>query len=400
MEPFENIEKRIKRHLLGKTRSFYVSTIPGFEKLCTAELSEIGISAEDAAVDRGGIEFSGRVHDCYLANLYLRTAGRILMRIESFKATNFTRLADKIAEIPWELYLHADAAVVTHVTSHQSRLIHSGAISEQVNAGIARRRLAAYSGKDQPVNAVQHPQQLFVRAQDDKFTVSIDSSGEMLHKRGLKAAVGKAPIRETIAAAILSFAGYDPEKPLIDPMCGSGTFSLEGTMMANHIPAGWFREFAFMEWPCFKPSRWGHIRREAEKKIIRLEKPVIFASDKNPDACRELESVVQKNNLSGSVSVMQKDFFDFHPSDITVPGNDPQKGLVVINPPYGKRMETEAKSETMFEDICRKLKTDYKGWKFALIAPNKHLIGRVQLKAARHEILHGGLKLVLLTGRI
>lgn len=400
MEPFENIEKRIKRHLLGKTRSFYVSAIPGFEKLCVAELLELGISAVDAAVDRGGIEFSGRVHDCYLANLLLRTASRILMRIESFKATNFTRLADKIAEIPWELYLHADAAVETHVTSHQSRLIHSGAISEQINSGIARRRVAVNQSKDKAAESGRKPQMLFVRAQDDKFTVSLDSSGELLHKRGLKTNVGKAPIRETIAAGILSFAGYDPEKPLIDPMCGSGTFSLEGAMMVNHIPAGWFREFPFMQWPCFKTSRWGHIRREAEKKMIRLEKPMVFASDQDPAVCRELETTIKNYNLSGSVSVMQKDFFDLHPTEIAGIENRSEKGLVVINPPYGKRMDSKASSETLFEEICRKLKTDYQGWKFALIAPDKHLAQRVQLKANRHEILHGGLKLVLLVGRI
>ena len=184
-------------------------------------------------------------------------------------------------------------------------------------------------------------------------------------------------------------------------MCGSGTFSLEGAMMANHIPAGWFREFAFMEWPCFKESRWRHFRREAENNMTRVDRPVIFASDTRPRSLYgNWKPRFKIITCPERFPLRRKDFFEMLPSDITDGKNELQKGLVVINPPYGKRMETKAKSQTMFEEICRKLKNDFKGWQFALIAPDKRLADKALFKAARHEIFHGGLKLVLLTGII
>ena len=112
-----NIEKRIKRHVLGKTRSFYVSTTPGMERLCFNELSSLGFSLKDAALEKGGIGLKTRTHECYIANLNLRTANRILMRIDAFGATNFRQLEKRAGGIPWELYLHKDAACEIHVTA-------------------------------------------------------------------------------------------------------------------------------------------------------------------------------------------------------------------------------------------------------------------------------------------
>jgi putative N6-adenine-specific DNA methylase len=400
MEPFGNLEKRIKRHIIGKSQSFYISTLPGFERICFEELSGLGISMADVKTDTGGIEFFGKVHECYLANLHLRTANRILMRIGTFTATNFRQLWEKTAQIPWELYLYKNSEVSIHVTSRHSRLIHTDAIADHIHEGIAKRSLMAYSEHKDLTGIPLIPQQIFIRALDDRFTVSLDSSGELLHKRGLKINVGKAPLRETLASAILTVAGYDPEKPLIDPMCGAGTFSLEGAMKANRIPAGWYREFAFMEWPCFKELRWRHIRREAENEILKLDMPVIFASDQNPVACRELENTLRSYSLSGAVSVKQKDFFDLRPSEINGLMRHQRKGLVVINPPYGKRLETKATSLRLFDEICMKLKRDFKGWRFALIVPDKQFAGKIRFKADRHEIFNGGLKLMLLVGEI
>jgi putative N6-adenine-specific DNA methylase len=400
MRPIENLEKRIKRHVIGKSQSFYASTLPGFEQVCLDELAGLGHSVADAKIDTGGVEFSGKVHECYLANLHLSTANRILMRVDSFRATNFRQLEDRAAQIPWELYLYNNSDVSIHVSSRHSRLIHTDAISERIREGIDKRPLMAYPVPETLPDKRQYPQQIFIRVIDDRFTVSLDSSGELLHRRGLKINVGKAPLRETLAAAILAIAGYDPERPLVDPMCGAGTFSLEGAMRANRIPAGWFREFAFMGWPCFKESRWRHIRREAEKTITQLEAPVIFASDKDPAVCRELEHTIQTYNLSGTVRVMQKDFFELSLTDIQMPGQDHQKGLVVINPPYGRRLETKATSSKLFDEICGKLKKDFKGWRFALIVPDKQAAGKIPFKAGRYEMFHGGLKLMLLVGRI
>ena len=400
MDDLGNIEKRVKRHVLGKIRSFFVSTLPGIEQLCFDELLSLGISMADATPMKGGVEFRDRVHNCYLANLKLRTANRILMRIETFRATNFRQLGKKLTGLPWELYLHKDAACEVNVTSRHSRLFHKDAIADQVKESVAERWNLANRYLENKQDISRFPQQIFVRAFNDRFTISIDSSGELLHKRGLKIHGGKAPIRETIAAAILAEAGYHSDEPLLDPMCGTGTFSLEGAMIANHVPAGWYRNFAFMGWPCFRPSRWKYIRSEAEKSIKRINKPIIFASDKDQNICLKLEKVIRENNLSGTISVLRRDFFDLLPSDIKGLTKTERNGLVTINPPYGRRLGSKDNSEKMFVKICQKLKKDFNGWKIALIVPSRDLVKKVPFKVAAHDLFHGGLNLTFLTGKI
>jgi len=400
MDDLGNIEKRVKRHVLGKIRSFFVSTLPGIEQLCFNELLSLGISMTDATLMKGGVEFRDRVHNCYLANLKLRTANRILMRIETFRATNFRQLKKKLKGLPWELYLHKDAACEVNVTSRHSRLFHKDAIVDQVKESVAERWSLANLYLENKQETSRFPQQIFIRAFNDRFTISIDSSGELLHKRGLKIHGGKAPIRETIAAAILAEAGYHGDEPLLDPMCGTGTFSLEGSMIANHVPAGWYRNFAFMGWPCFRPSRWKYIRREAEKSIKQINKPIIFASDKDQNICLNLGKVIRENNLSGTISVLRRDFFDLLPSDIKSLAKTERNGLVTINPPYGRRLGSKDNSEKTFVKICQKLKKDFKGWKIALIAPSRNLVKKVPFTVADHNLFHGGLNLTFLTGRI
>jgi len=360
----------------------------------------VGLSLADAKLTIGGVVFRDRVHECYLANLKLRMANRILMRIEAFQATNFRQLEKKLTGLPWELYLHKEAAYEINVTSRHSRLFHREAIADQFKESVAERWSLANRYLEKKQDISRFPQQIFVRAFNDRFTVSIDSSGDLLHKRGLKIYSGKAPIRETIAAAILAEAGYHGGEPLLDPMCGTGTFSLEGAMIANHIPAGWYRDFAFMGWPCFKPLRWKHIRREAERSITRMNEPIIFASDKDQNICLKLEKVIRENNLSGTISVFRKDFFDLLPSEIKRLTKTERKGLVTINPPYGRRLGSKNNSEKMFVEICEKLKKDFKGWKIALIAPSRSLAKKVPFTVAAHDLFHGGLNLILLTGRI
>jgi putative N6-adenine-specific DNA methylase len=243
-------------------------------------------------------------------------------------------------------------------------------------------------------------QQIFVRAENDLFTVSIDSTGELLHKRGLKTQGGKAPVRETIAAAILRLAGYQPGDPLIDPMCGTGTFSLEAAMIANHIPAGWYREFAFMDWPAFKPSRWEHIRREAEKRMTPVSAPIIFASDIDPENSEKLEQVIRKYHLSDTINVFSSDFFDLHPDNIHELARHKHQGLIVLNPPYGRRLGSNDSSDNMFEQICKKLKKDFKGWKAAILILDKRLLKKIPFKTTTHDFFHGGLNITLVIGKI
>ena len=398
--PFKgNLEKRIKRHILGKERSFFVSTLPGLEHVCRDELTAL-FTMKDVPSVKGGLTFQGRVHTCYIANLELRTANRILMRIETFKATNFRQLEKKLEKVPWELYVSIFNKCDIMVTAHHSRLYHTEAVKERVQK-VLKERLSETDGTwTGEQKEVIFPQKLYIRAVGDLFTVSIDSSGDLLHKRGLKTEVGKAPIRESIAAAVLKLAGYTGGGILLDPMCGAGTFSLEGALMANRVPAGWFRTFAFTGWPCFRPARWEYIRREAQQSMIKIKDPVIFASDKDPRICRNLKNVVQDSGLSNTVSVMEQDFFDLRPCSQYGSAANGQGNLVVINPPYGRRLANKHQAVKLFKEICQKVKSDFRGWKIALIVPTKNLLHAVPFRFTSHDFFHGGLHLRLVIGKI
>ena len=384
------LNKRVRRHVTGRIRDYYAITTPGVEEYCRQELIGLGIDPCGLSVGAGGVTFAGRLVDCQLANLHLRTATRILMRIDDFSATHLRRLEKKAGDIAWELFLPAGHIPTVKVSSHRSRLHHTEAIAQSIGGSIIRR-LNADGGSPPSV----FPQTLFVRVVKDRFTLSLDSSGEPLYKRGLKTGPARAPIRETLAAATLMAAGYDPRRPLVDPLCGSGTFSLEAAMMAKKMAPGLKRAFAFMGWPAFSEGQWRFIKREAESKVQDLKQPLIFASDVDAEACEQLAGMIKGRGLSDAVSVVQKDFFQCG-ADQYGDGT----GLVVINPPYGIRIGSANKADELFRNIGRHLAQRFKGWTVALIAPRSELASGLPFPARRLPLHHGGLKLTLVLGKI
>ena len=388
------LAKRIKRHVTGRTREFFVIVSPGLEGVCLTELQAPPLSVRNAAPVPGGIAFTGRLQDCWLANLHLRTASRILMRIDDFSASSFPRLEKKLAEIPWELYLRPGDAPHIRAAAAKSRLYHTDAVAQRVLSSIPDRfeGLRPESPQGPPEGRVQR---IFVRASADRFTLSIDSTGELLHKRGFKPQGGKAPIRETLAAAALLLAGYDGSLPLVDPMCGSGTFSIEGALMAGRIPPGSRRGFAFMGWPSFVPRRWEYLRRTPETLISAPPTPRIFASDINPDVCRLLQHNVEETGLAGRIAVACRDFFAFRPEEVAS-----QPGLIVLNPPYGRRLGTRRQGRAFFRSVCRRLGEVYGGWKVVLVAPEAEWAADIPFPVSRHPISHGGLRPTLTIGTV
>jgi putative N6-adenine-specific DNA methylase len=384
------LEKRIKRHVIGKPHDFFAVTAPGFEDLCLAELATLGLNGRPVP---GGVEFTGRLPDGYLANLSLRTANRILMRALSFQAAHFSELERQISSFSWELFLKPESLQKIKVTTHRCRLHHTDAIAERVRDGIERRlRPLGDAGR------TSIPQQVFVRGLRDRFTLSIDCSGENLYLRGIKTHPGKAPLRETIAAAALMRGGVSSGEMLLDPMCGTGTFSLEAALIAKSIPPGWFRSFAFAGWPGFRPQRWDHLRRQASKRFTVLSSPRIFASDLDPKACSALEGSLRAHGLSDAVSVACRDFFSFNPQDM---GGRP--GVVVINPPYGRRLGKTSESRELIRAIMARMIERYSGWKFIIVTPaGRNLPGLpgYGLPVEVYPFFHGGLSVNVVVGRV
>jgi len=383
----DSIEKRLKRRVIGKPHDFFAMTAPGSEDLAADELTAIGIRGR---VLPGGVEFTGRLHEGYLANLHLRTAGRVLMRLQAFTTTRFSELEQQAAAIPWELFLKAGSVSKIQVAVHHCKLHHTDGIAERVRAGIEKRLPAG------PDEAADARQQVFVRGVDDRFTVSLDSSGDHLHLRGIKTRPGRAPLRETIAAAALLRAGYSGVEPLVDPMCGTGTFALEAAIAAKRIPPGWFRSFAFEGWPAFRPQRWAYLRRVAGEQIVRLPQASIFASDIDPEASRALQDQATAHDLQDAVRVQTADFFELEPADLPVSG----PGLVVINPPYGRRLGTPAESRELMQAIVDRLRDRFGGWRFLLVAPGSAVPKSLPAGTVAHPVFHGGLNVRFLIGRI
>ncbi len=391
MSPKSPLAKRIKRHVVGRIRTYFVVTVPGFESVCYEELQTLNLPIESPSIIPGGVEFRGRLVDCYRANLHLRTAGRILMRIEQFKATNFRQFEIRAARIPWELYLPSNSLPRINVRIHRCRLFHSDAIGERILNCIARSGLQI----SPTTNWVgSYGQTIYVRGVKDRFTVSIDSSGNHLHKRGIKKHTGRAPLRETVAATALLLAGYHGQKPLIDPMCGTGTFPLEAAMIARNLPAGGFREFAFMGWPSFRRTQWEHLKQQTNTHGSGNSSP-IFASDKDRIACNRLKNCLSKHPLFEIIKLSQMDFFDMDPRDLA-----DRAGLVVINPPYGRRLENRLKSEALFMNICSQLKRKFEGWQIILISPTRRQAQKVPFELSSYPLSHGGLKPVMMIGTI
>jgi len=388
-----SLEAQIKRHVIAQRHRCLAVTAPGVEAACALELSCLSDTiAVDTVPVKGGVSFSGRLEDVYRANLHVRTAGRFLMRLTDFNATNFRQLAKKCAAIAWQRYLPQGAVPLCKVAAHRSRLYHSGAISAAITDALLR-----YWQQQAVAPAGDCGQTLFVRIETDRVALSLDSSGPNLYRRGLKMHGGRAPLRETLAAAILLKAGYDPARPLFDPMCGAGTFALEAALIAKQIAPGSRRDFAFTRWPAFSRPQWRHHQTTALQKERCLAHPMIFASDLDPDVCRRLETCARDNALTDAVAVRCLDFFQL--TSDSGP-HDPGPGLIVLNPPYGRRLTQEKDLYLFYSRIGAQLREQFKGWQVAMLVPDPALTRTLPFTLRSSEMVHGGLPLTLLVGRI
>ncbi len=381
----KSLLRRIKRQVAAREHAFFAVSNPGLENLCLGQIRRL-LPAARAARVTGGIEFSGRLTDCYLVNLHCSFAVRVLMRIKAFKATGFSVLEKKLSAIAWELYLPPAAAFKVKASCHKSRLYHSEAVAGRIGESIASR---IGSPSDPRAPAVLT---VYARLDRDRLTLSLDSSGEPLFKRGLKRHAAAAPLRETTAAAVLALAGWRPGTTLVDPMCGSGTFSLEAAMASKNIPPGWYREFAFFHWPAFRPRQWNHLRKKSLQSRVQFPRPIIHASDLDPRLVEHLAESLALHGLDDAVSVRQADFFRLKP---------PSKwGWLVINPPYGRRLGRQENLEKLYERMRKYIRNHWTGWHLALLTSRQGVKFFKKRTFSQHKIFHGGLQTVLVHGRI
>lgn len=388
MHSEKGIARRVKQHVIAKRHSFFAVVHPGFEETAAREIAELGIS-ETAERTEGGLEFITDLAGCYRANLCARTVTRVLMRLARFKALHFTLFRKKMAGFPWELHLAPGAAVSFSIACRHSRLYHTGRLREECMGAVAERMKeqgmeVSFPEKPSDDNAVQG---IFLRLEDDVVHVSLDASGEMLYRRGSKTQITPAPLRETAAACILIEAGLGKYDILIDPMGGSGTFSLEAGMIFSGHPPGLGRDFIFRRWPAFREAAFHHLVKQLEEGKRAEGKSVLY-SDIDPEAVAAAENNITAAGLTGITRITQKDFFKDRGD---IPAG--KKALLVLNPPYGKRLRGKEDTAAVYRKIGQKIRKDYANCGYAIIVPGLELEKVLSLPYDKKVLFrHGGIR--------
>lgn len=373
---------------------------PGLEEFTAQELQGLGLlpfarllstrPQRGAADERGGVEFVGDLRSIYRANLSLRTASRVLVRLGDFHAAAFSELRKKASRLAWERYLVPGQAVALRVTCHKSRLYHANAVAERVAGAIGDRLhqlppLHKFDGKPD----ADLPQLIVVRLVRDQCTISVDSSGALLHRRGYRLATAKAPLRETLAAGVIMAAGWDLDSPLLDPFCGSGTIPIEAALMARGIAPGRHRRFAFMDWPGFDPALWEAVLADCDQKSLSRI-PEIMASDRDAGAIQ----IAQANAERASVA----DCIEFSPRAVS--SIEPRgTGWVVTNPPYGLRVSAKKDLRNLYAQFGKVLWVLCPGWHVAILCSDLRLLGNIGMSLdSSLSVVNGGVPVKLARG--
>jgi len=345
----------------------------------------------DSMPEPGGVTFKGDLSALYRANLHLRTASRVLARLGNFfYATTFPELQKRASRLPWERFLKPGQPVDLRVTCHKSRLYHSDAVARTVAAGIAERM-----GQPSPIAKVdeeadQPPQLAVIRLAEDRCTVSVDSSGELLHKRGYRQAVAKAPLRETLAAAILMASSWDKTTPLLDPFCGSGTIPIEAALLALGLPPGRNRRFAFMDWPGCDETLWRSINTQPPPSDHR---PVILASDRDAGAIAMSRANAERAGVA--------EYIEFECQAVSAVKPPREKGWVVTNPPYGLRVSEGKDLRNLYAQFGNVLRQHCPGWDVAVLCSDTALLGQMKVKLDTSlGLVNGGVRVRLGRGKI
>jgi putative N6-adenine-specific DNA methylase len=378
-----------------KASHWFAVAAPGLEDAVRAEVAALPGVVGVAQV-AGGVELTGPLEVGMRANLVLRVATRVLLRLGEVQARTFPELRRRLRALPWGDTLAAGRAVRVEAAASRCRLYHTGALAETMILAIGdhlpgRGRVqAAPSVRGEPGDdgAGADETRVFIRGRDDRFTVSVDSSGELLHRRGWRVETGRAPLRETLAAGILWLGDHDPALPFVDPMCGAGTIALEACARALGVAPGLARPFAFEQWPIFEPSVWDRLRDEALSAIRSTPRAPLYAFDRDAEAVE----ITRRNAARAG-------FLPHLTVERVALGERPapeEHGLLVINPPYGRRLPGGD-----LRDLRRALRTDYPGWRVAMLGPPGQAARTLGPPAATiHRLSNGGVRVELAVGAL
>ena len=367
----------------------FAMTAPGVEAILARELFAMGINPGDTVT--GGVSFNGKIEHVMRANLWSRVANRVIVRIDEFHASTFHELERRAKKIEWSRFVSSGQTVRFRVTCRKSKLYHSDAVAERLGKAVAAA-VGARIETDIDDEGESESQLFIVRIVDDECTISVDSSGALLHRRGYRQAVAKAPLRETLAAAMLYGSEWDMTSPLVDPMCGSGTIAIEGATMARKIAPGINRSFAFEHWPGHDANIWQAITDKARSEMLPKAPGPIVASDRDSGA---VAATLQNADRAGV-----KDDIDLSERPISAVEFPAEPGWLVSNPPYGLRLGETAPLRNLYAQIGKIVRDRAHGYRLALLSADETLEGQLLLELEEvFRTTNGGIPVRLLVGR-
>jgi putative N6-adenine-specific DNA methylase len=375
---------------------FAVAT-PGVAPLVAAECVALGLTPRE--VSTAGVALDLTPAELFTLNCWTRLASRVLVRLAQFEARDFATLEKQAARVPWARVLSAGASVRLRVTCRKSRLYHSDAVAERV----ARSLTAVMSGvqvsgrarddeDDDGADDAALSQLIVVRFDRDCCTISADSSGALLHRRGWRQAVAKAPLRETLAAMMLAAVPWDGEVPLVDPFCGSGTIGIEAALRVRRIAPGLARRFAMERWPGADGAAYDAVRQAARDAMLPGVGAPIVLRDRDAGAIAAARANAERAGVLGDLRIEQGAL-----SETDLAGLGP-RGLLLTNPPYGLRVSDGADLRALYARLGDLLRTGGHGWRLGmLVPPDRALSGQLRLRLTPAvRTTNGGLPVELL----
>ena len=358
--------------------SFFAPCPRGLEQLLVAELQSI--NASHIVPTHGGVAFSGDLAVMYRANLHSRIASRILLRLGHQGYKKEDDIYNLVARMPWSSYFSPDQTIKVEVTAIKSPLKSLEFITLRVKDAVCdyfRDLMDVRPSVDTAFPDVR----IYAFLTEFEATIYLDTSGEALFKRGWRFDKGRAPLRENLAAGLIMLSGWQPNQPLLDPMCGSGTIVIEAGLMAAGIPAGWQRMFAFENYRGFDKALWDKVRNDV---VIDKTPRALYASDISSHAVHDLENNLNRAQLPFSIAFEQNNALKVMPRG--------ENGVLISNPPYGERIDVTTPEETtvFFKQWADHLKANYSGWNAYILTSDRDTPKYMRLAPSKKTPLYNG----------
>jgi len=364
-----------------RSHAFFATTARGLEEVLEQELVDMGMKGVQKG--QGGVAFEGPVEECYRANLHLRTSNRILMLLKNFPCDDPDTLYRESVDVPWEeLLTPSHTFMVDAFTRDTDRLRNSQYSALKVKDAVAdamRRRRGARPNVDR----MDPDLRINLYVNEGKASLSLDSSGDRLHRRGYRQDRGMAPLKETLAAGLILLSQWDRRSPLLDPMCGSGTILIEAALMAEKRAPGSLRSrFGFQRWLNFKRKAWKAVLSGASEAQPPEAGCRILGMDTDASVLRAARMNARKAGVDHLIRFVQQDALSISPPET--------HGIILTNPPFGHRLRLGRDAGQFYKTFGDMLKRSFSGWVAEVFTGDKNMPKQIGLRTCRRRILFNG----------